>query len=96
VTVDLGGNNCQVPFAPDYIRKVQKRGSIKWLMQSKKTSLYGNADSLQRGDVRLEVEPRNARTARKLPATPGINPTKRKIAAFFFNSRARRDMSPMP
>lgn len=28
VTADLGDNECQVPFAPDYIRKVQKRGSI--------------------------------------------------------------------
>lgn len=28
VTANLGDNNCQVPFAPDYIRKVQKRGSI--------------------------------------------------------------------
>jgi hypothetical protein len=28
VRADLGNNNCQVPFAPDYIRKVQKRGAI--------------------------------------------------------------------
>lgn len=28
VTADLGNNACQVPFAPDYIRKVEKRGSI--------------------------------------------------------------------
>ncbi len=28
VTADLGDNNCQIPFAPDYIRKVQKRGGI--------------------------------------------------------------------
>ncbi|HEV2842836.1 MAG TPA: DNA alkylation repair protein [Chthoniobacterales bacterium] len=28
VTADLGNNACQVPFAPDYIRKVQKRGAI--------------------------------------------------------------------
>jgi hypothetical protein len=28
VTADLGDNNCQVPFAPDYIRKVQKRGAL--------------------------------------------------------------------
>jgi len=28
VTADLGNNDCQVPFAPDYIRKVQKRGAI--------------------------------------------------------------------
>jgi 3-methyladenine DNA glycosylase AlkD len=28
VTADLGNNACQVPFAPDYIRKVQKRGTI--------------------------------------------------------------------
>ena len=27
VTADLGNNSCQVPFAPDYIRKVQKRGT---------------------------------------------------------------------
>jgi len=28
VPVDMGDTSCQVPFAPDYIRKVQKRGSI--------------------------------------------------------------------
>jgi 3-methyladenine DNA glycosylase AlkD len=28
VTADLGNNDCQVPFAPSYIRKVQQRGSI--------------------------------------------------------------------
>jgi len=28
VTANLGNNACQVPFAPDYIRKVQKRGAI--------------------------------------------------------------------
>jgi len=28
VMADLGDNACQVPFAPDYIRKVQKRGTI--------------------------------------------------------------------
>ncbi|MCH8216000.1 MAG: DNA alkylation repair protein [Planctomycetes bacterium] len=28
VTADLGDNECQIPFSPDYIRKVQKRGSI--------------------------------------------------------------------
>jgi hypothetical protein len=28
VTADLGNNSCQVPFAPDYIQKVQKRGAI--------------------------------------------------------------------
>ena len=28
VTADLGNNECQIPFAPDYIRKVQKRGTI--------------------------------------------------------------------
>ena len=28
VTADLGDNACKVPFAPDYIRKVQKRGTI--------------------------------------------------------------------
>ena len=28
VTVDMGNTSCQVPFAPDYIRKVQKRGTI--------------------------------------------------------------------
>ena len=28
VTVDMGDTACQVPFAPDYIRKVAKRGSI--------------------------------------------------------------------
>lgn len=28
VTADLGNNQCKIPFAPDYIRKVQKRGTI--------------------------------------------------------------------
>ena len=28
VTADLGNTQCQVPFAPDYIRKVEKRGAI--------------------------------------------------------------------
>lgn len=28
VTADLGHNACRVPFAPDYIRKVQERGTI--------------------------------------------------------------------
>src|SRR6187455_3403427 len=28
VTCHLGNNSCQVPFAPDYIRKVQQRGTI--------------------------------------------------------------------
>jgi hypothetical protein len=28
VTADKGNTSCQVPFAPDYIRKVQKRGAI--------------------------------------------------------------------
>ncbi len=28
VTADLGDSQCQVPFAPNYIRKVQKRGTI--------------------------------------------------------------------
>ena len=28
VTVDMGDTACQVPFAPDYIRKVEKRGTI--------------------------------------------------------------------
>ena len=28
VMADLGNNDCQVPFAPDYIRKVQQRGTI--------------------------------------------------------------------
>jgi 3-methyladenine DNA glycosylase AlkD len=28
VTADLGNNDCQIPFAPDYIRKVQDRGTI--------------------------------------------------------------------
>jgi hypothetical protein len=28
VMADLGNNSCQTPFAPDYIRKVQKRGAI--------------------------------------------------------------------
>lgn len=28
VTVDMGNTSCKVPFAPDYIRKVELRGSI--------------------------------------------------------------------
>ena len=28
VTVDMGNTACRVPFAPDYIRKVEKRGTI--------------------------------------------------------------------
>ncbi|HKQ38359.1 MAG TPA: DNA alkylation repair protein [Verrucomicrobiae bacterium] len=28
VMADLGNNSCQVPFAPDYIRKVQSKGAI--------------------------------------------------------------------
>jgi hypothetical protein len=28
VSVDMGGTACKVPFAPDYIKKVQQRGSI--------------------------------------------------------------------
>ncbi len=28
VTVDMGNTSCRVPFAPDYIRKVQKRGAV--------------------------------------------------------------------
>jgi hypothetical protein len=28
VTADLGNNSCAVPFSPDYIRKIQARGSI--------------------------------------------------------------------
>jgi hypothetical protein len=28
VMCDLGNNDCQTPFAPDYIRKVQQRGTI--------------------------------------------------------------------
>ena len=28
VTVDMGNTACQVPFAPDYIRKVEERGTI--------------------------------------------------------------------
>jgi hypothetical protein len=28
VSVDMGNTSCHVPFAPDYIRKVQKRGTI--------------------------------------------------------------------
>lgn len=28
ITADLGNNQCQTPFAPDYIRKVQERGTI--------------------------------------------------------------------
>ena len=28
VTADLGNNDCQIPFAPDYLRKIQQRGTI--------------------------------------------------------------------
>jgi hypothetical protein len=28
VKVDMGNTSCQVPFAPDYIRKVEKRGTL--------------------------------------------------------------------
>ena len=28
VSVDMGNTACKVPFAPDYIKKVQKRGTI--------------------------------------------------------------------
>jgi hypothetical protein len=28
VTANLGDNECQVPYAPDYIAKVQKRGAL--------------------------------------------------------------------
>jgi hypothetical protein len=28
VTVDMGNTACEVPFAPDYIRKVQARGTV--------------------------------------------------------------------
>jgi hypothetical protein len=28
VEADLGDNSCQVPFAPDYIRKVEARGAL--------------------------------------------------------------------
>jgi hypothetical protein len=28
VSVDMGNTSCQVPFAPDSIRKVQNRGAI--------------------------------------------------------------------
>ena len=28
VTADLGNNACQIPYAPDYIKKIQDRGSI--------------------------------------------------------------------
>lgn len=28
VTANLGQNNCQIPFAPDYIRKMEQRGVI--------------------------------------------------------------------
>jgi hypothetical protein len=28
VTVDMGGTACKVPFAPDYIDKVRKRGTV--------------------------------------------------------------------
>jgi hypothetical protein len=28
VSVDMGKTACKVPFAPDYIKKVQKRGAI--------------------------------------------------------------------
>jgi hypothetical protein len=28
VSVDLGDTSCKVPFAPEYIEKVRKRGAI--------------------------------------------------------------------
>jgi hypothetical protein len=28
VTVEMGGTACKVPYAPEYIQKVQKRGAI--------------------------------------------------------------------
>ena len=28
LTADLGNNACKVPFAPDYIHKVEQRGAI--------------------------------------------------------------------
>jgi hypothetical protein len=28
VSVNMGDTECQVPFAPDYIRKIEKRGTI--------------------------------------------------------------------
>lgn len=28
LSIDMGNTSCQVPFAPDYIRKVQKRGTL--------------------------------------------------------------------
>ena len=28
VEVDMGGTACKVPYAPEYIQKVQKRGAI--------------------------------------------------------------------
>ena len=28
VVVDMGGTACKVPYAPDYIQKVEKRGAI--------------------------------------------------------------------
>jgi hypothetical protein len=28
IMADLGNNSCQIPFAPEYIRKVEKRGAI--------------------------------------------------------------------
>jgi hypothetical protein len=28
VTVDMGDTACQIPFVPDYIAKVEKRGAI--------------------------------------------------------------------
>jgi hypothetical protein len=28
VTVDMGDTECKVPYAPDYIKKVQDKGSV--------------------------------------------------------------------
>jgi len=28
VNVDVGNTSCQIPYAPDYIQKVEKRGTI--------------------------------------------------------------------
>jgi hypothetical protein len=36
VTVDMGNTACQVPFPPDYIRKLEKRGAIGKKRQSAK------------------------------------------------------------
>ena len=36
VTVDMGGTACKVPFAPEYIEKARKRGTLEKKRKSTK------------------------------------------------------------